>query len=261
MNGRRWFVAKDVCTALELKNPTSMLQLLPADTRAKLSNSRLKNPWIKLPNRGVNVIDEMGLCCLLCNARKGSQDRKDFRDWVRKDVLFAPQRKATRVANFYKDLTKDLILNGMPGGEAPSKTKPQKERNIYRRDLINGGRVYARQWWHNEWEILFYTRMARCVNRATTTKAQILRTVRYMVDMYECREWGINGFKEVEAEFLPLFMRPVKDFYDWIASIGDNLMATDITDTPNEDDLDLPDEWDYVNGMPYMYGDYTRDDL
>lgn len=78
IDGEPWFVAKDVCDALSMSNPTESLRPLGADERAKTN----------LGQKGlhcVNVISESGLYKLI--TRSDKPEAKPFQEWVTRDVL------------------------------------------------------------------------------------------------------------------------------------------------------------------------------
>lgn len=77
-----WFVAKDVCAALDLTNPTEALKTLDDDEKNTLRISE------GIPNRGnpnMNIINESGLYTLILRSNKPQARR--FRKWVTSEVL------------------------------------------------------------------------------------------------------------------------------------------------------------------------------
>ena len=79
-NGEPWFVAKDVCEALELANPTRALNSLDIDEKNTLTLSK----GIRA-NPNVNVVNESGLYHLIFKSRK--KKAQQFRRWVTAEVL------------------------------------------------------------------------------------------------------------------------------------------------------------------------------
>lgn len=74
--GEPWFVAADVCEALDIKNPTDALKRLDDDERARFN----------LGHQGeANVINESGLYSLILGSRK--PEAKKFKKWVTSEVL------------------------------------------------------------------------------------------------------------------------------------------------------------------------------
>ena len=71
-----WFVAKDVCDCLEIKNTTDALKRLDDDERARFNLGRQGE---------TNVINEYGLYSLVLSSRK--PEAKEFKRWITHDVL------------------------------------------------------------------------------------------------------------------------------------------------------------------------------
>lgn len=86
-NGDPWFVAADVCAALEIGNPTQALSRLDDDEQALISNEGIHTgPG----NPTVNIISESGLYSLILGSRK--PEAKRFKKWVTAEVLPAIRR-------------------------------------------------------------------------------------------------------------------------------------------------------------------------
>jgi hypothetical protein len=81
-NNVPWFVAVDVCKALEIKNVTDTMKRLDDDEKATLDNTegRAGNGA-----QGFNVINESGLYSLILTSRKA--EAKRFKKWVTAEVL------------------------------------------------------------------------------------------------------------------------------------------------------------------------------
>lgn len=81
IDGVPWFVAKDVCTILELSNPTMAIQALDDDERAKFNLGRQGD---------TNIISESGLYTLVLRSRDavtpGTVSHR-FRKWMTSEVL------------------------------------------------------------------------------------------------------------------------------------------------------------------------------
>lgn len=80
-NGEPWFVAMDVCKALQLTNPTMSLKSLDDDERSKFNLGRQGN---------VNIISESGLYTLILRCRDAVTPGTipyRFRKWVTSEVL------------------------------------------------------------------------------------------------------------------------------------------------------------------------------
>ena len=71
-----WFVAADVCKALEISNPSAAVDRLDEDERSKFNLGR----------QGMtNVVNEYGLYGLVLGSRK--KEAQEFKRWIRHDVL------------------------------------------------------------------------------------------------------------------------------------------------------------------------------
>lgn len=80
-NGDPWFVAKDVCDILEIRNPSDALQSLDDDEKTNLGNSYV---WSE-PGRRPLIISEPGLYRLVMRSRK--PEAKEFQRWITHEVL------------------------------------------------------------------------------------------------------------------------------------------------------------------------------
>jgi prophage antirepressor-like protein len=74
--GEPWFVAADVCRALEISNPSVALDRLDDDERSKFNLGRQGE---------TNVVNEPGLYELIMGSRK--PEAKAFKRWVKHEVL------------------------------------------------------------------------------------------------------------------------------------------------------------------------------
>lgn len=81
IDGEPWFVAKDVCDALDLSNPSVAVSALDDDERAKFNLGRQGE---------TNIISEPGLYKLVMRSRK--PEAKAFQRWVTHEVLPAIRR-------------------------------------------------------------------------------------------------------------------------------------------------------------------------
>lgn len=81
-NGSPWFVAADVCNALEIRNVSDAMKRLDEDEKTTLSNTegRAGNGA-----QAFNIINESGLYSLILTSRK--PEAKKFKKWVTSEVL------------------------------------------------------------------------------------------------------------------------------------------------------------------------------
>lgn len=88
LNGELWWVAKDVCDALELNNLTEALRGLDEDEKLQL-DTNIINP--EVGGRGTYIISEAGLYSLTFRSRK--PEAKKFKHWVTHEVLPSIRRR------------------------------------------------------------------------------------------------------------------------------------------------------------------------
>lgn len=98
IENEQWFVAKDICDILEIKNPTDALnKSLEPEERARFNLGRQGN---------ANIVNESGFYTLVLRSRKDIA--KPFRLWVTKEVL--PQIRKTGGYIPIKDTEPDEII-------------------------------------------------------------------------------------------------------------------------------------------------------
>lgn len=78
-NGEIWFVANDVCAALDISNPRQAVSRLDDDERGVISNDTPSG------TQDLNIISESGLYSLVMSSRKA--EAKHFKRWVTHEVL------------------------------------------------------------------------------------------------------------------------------------------------------------------------------
>ena len=81
IDGDPWFVAADVCKALEIANSADTMSRLDADENTLVSTEGIpgaKNPQMRL-------VSESGLYSLILGSRKA--EARDFKRWITHDVL------------------------------------------------------------------------------------------------------------------------------------------------------------------------------
>lgn len=83
-DGEPWFVANDVCAALDYSNPRDALTRLDDDEAGVVSTDVRSENGVE-QSREVNIINESGLYNLVLGSRK--PEAKAFKRWVTHDVL------------------------------------------------------------------------------------------------------------------------------------------------------------------------------
>lgn len=89
IDGEPWFVAADVCKALDISNTTDAIKRLDDDERARFNLGQ--------PYGDVNIINEFGLYMLVMGSRKSGA--KAFKHWIAHDVVPAIRKTGGYVAN------------------------------------------------------------------------------------------------------------------------------------------------------------------
>lgn len=82
IDGEPWFVAADVCRALELGNVSRAIERLDDDEGGLLEITHPQNPDKKIK---VNIVNEPGLYTLVLGSRK--PEAKAFKRWITHEVL------------------------------------------------------------------------------------------------------------------------------------------------------------------------------
>lgn len=84
-DGEVWFVAADVCAALEIANPRDAVSRLDDDERSTVVTTDSRPKGGATQRREVIAISESGLYALVMTSRK--EEAKRFKRWVTHDVL------------------------------------------------------------------------------------------------------------------------------------------------------------------------------
>ncbi len=97
-----WFVAVDVCKALELSNPTVAVSRLDEDERAKFNLGR--------QGEGI-IVNEAGLYSLILGSRK--PEAKVFKRWITHDVIPAIRKTGGYIQGEESMSDDDLIARAL----------------------------------------------------------------------------------------------------------------------------------------------------
>ena len=87
LNGEPWFVAVDVCIALDLSNPTIAVSRLDEDERAKFNLGRQGD---------ATIVNEPGLYTLVLGSRK--PEAKAFKRWITHEVIPAIRKHGAYIS-------------------------------------------------------------------------------------------------------------------------------------------------------------------
>lgn len=99
VDGEPWFVATDICRALDLSNPTMAMERLDEDEKSKLN--------LGLSGGATNCVNEYGLYNLILASRKPSA--KDFKRWITHEVIPSIRQNGGYIAN-QENLTPEQIV-------------------------------------------------------------------------------------------------------------------------------------------------------
>lgn len=88
-NGEPWFVAKDLCDALELENTSRALSRLDDHEKAEVTLSYTGSNGV-IQNRNVAIVSESGMYSLVLTSRK--PEAKAFKKWVNTQTTLIAQK-------------------------------------------------------------------------------------------------------------------------------------------------------------------------
>ena len=83
-DGEPWFVAADVCRALEISNPRDALGRLDGDEKAAVGLTDTSSNGVT-QRREMNIVNEPGLYSLVLGSRK--PEAKNFKRWITHEVI------------------------------------------------------------------------------------------------------------------------------------------------------------------------------
>lgn len=114
VNGTPWFVLKDVCGVLEIKNPTDVAKRLDNDERARFNLGRQGN---------ATIINESGLYAVILRSDK--PQAKQFRKWITADVLPTLRKTGAYSVKRADDNTRAMLA------EARARNARAREASVY----------------------------------------------------------------------------------------------------------------------------------
>lgn len=98
-----WFVASDICKALELSNTTMVIDRLDDDEKSKLN--------LGLSGGATNCVNEYGLYNLVLASRK--QSAKAFKRWITHDVIPSIRNNGGYIANQENLSPEQIVANAL----------------------------------------------------------------------------------------------------------------------------------------------------
>lgn len=98
-----WFVASDICKALDLSNPTMATQRLDDDEKAKFN--------LGLSGGDTNCVNEYGLYNLVLASRK--KEAKEFKRWITHEVIPSIRKNGGYIANQEQMTPEQIVANAL----------------------------------------------------------------------------------------------------------------------------------------------------
>lgn len=125
INNEPWFVAKDVCDALDIKNSRQALTRLEEDEKADV----ILNDGSQ--NRNMSIVNEYGLYNLVLASRK--QEAKQFKRWITHEVIPTIRKHG---AYLTEDKIKEVLLNPDTIIKLAMNLKQEKKRRLQLQETI-----------------------------------------------------------------------------------------------------------------------------
>ena len=101
-NGEPWFVAKDICDVLGIRNATQAVGQLDEDERSMFCIGRQGN---------TNIINESGLYALVIRSNK--PNARKFRKWITSEVLPSIRKHGGYIASNGTESVEELYMRAM----------------------------------------------------------------------------------------------------------------------------------------------------
>lgn len=113
--GEPWFVANDVCEALDIKNSRDALSRLDEDEKANVGLNDGSQ------NRRMNIVNEYGLYILVMASRK--QEAKEFKRWIAHEVIPAIRKTGGYIAGSENMTDAELMAQAVLVAQATIKKR------------------------------------------------------------------------------------------------------------------------------------------
>ena len=121
--GEPWFVAVDVCRALEHSNVSVALDRLDEDERSKFNLGRQGDTW---------CVNEPGLYSLVLGSRK--PEAKAFKRWITHDVIPSIRKHG---AYMTPQTIEDLIMNPDSIIQLATTLKQEREKRVALEETVS----------------------------------------------------------------------------------------------------------------------------
>lgn len=120
--GEPWFVANDVCEALDIKNSRDALTRLDEDEKANVGLNDGSQ------TRRMNVVNEYGLYILVMASRK--QEAKEFKRWIAHEVVPAIRKTGGYIAGSEKMSDAELMAKAVLVAQATIKEREARIKEL-----------------------------------------------------------------------------------------------------------------------------------
>lgn len=125
INNEPWFVAKDVCDALDIKNSRQALTRLEEDEKADV----ILNDGSQ--NRNMSIVNEYGLYNLVLASRK--REAKQFKRWITHEVIPTIRKHG---AYLTEDKIEEVLLNPDTIIKLAMDLKEEKKKRLQLQETI-----------------------------------------------------------------------------------------------------------------------------
>lgn len=131
IDGEPWFVAADVCNALDIGNPSQAISKLDDDEKVTLTTNEGHSGKLGGAQM-LNVISEAGLYSLVLKSRK--PEAKAFKRWITHDVIPSIRKNGGYIAGQESMTAEELMAKALL---VAKKTIEEKEAELSRRQVEN----------------------------------------------------------------------------------------------------------------------------
>jgi prophage antirepressor-like protein len=201
-----WFVARDVCDILAIKNTTQAVQKLDEDERSMLNIGRQGE---------TNVVNEYGLFSLVLSSRK--PEAKTFKRWITHEVLPTIRKTGGYVANeemFVQtylptadDHTKALFkvtletVRKLNEEKAVLQPKADYFDALVDRNLLTNFRDTAKELKIKQGELIDWLLINKYLYR--DQKGKLKPYAPFVPSLFELKDWSRNGKVDVQTLITP----------------------------------------------------------
>lgn len=198
INDEPWFVAKDVCEVLEVKNISQAVSKLDEDERSMFNIGRQGQ---------ANIVNEFGLYSLVLSSRK--TEAKQFKRWVTHDVIPSIRKTGSYTIQIPKTLPEALraYANEVEAHERTVKAletaQPKAEYfdALVERKLLTNFRDTAKELHLGQKKFVEWLMESGYIYR--DQKRKLKPYMKYVPELFELKEWERNGKADVQTLVTP----------------------------------------------------------